>query len=64
MTEHNQQPLSSKKYKCSVCGYIYDPDNGDEANDIHPGVAFDDLPDNYVCPLCGADKSFFNKIED
>jgi flavin reductase (DIM6/NTAB) family NADH-FMN oxidoreductase RutF/rubredoxin len=62
--EHKQQSVTTEKYKCSVCGYIYDPDNGDDANDIHPGIAFADLPDNYVCPLCGADKSFFTITED
>jgi flavin reductase (DIM6/NTAB) family NADH-FMN oxidoreductase RutF/rubredoxin len=63
LIEHTLHALPSEKYKCSVCGYIYDPDNGDEANDIHPGIAFDELPDNYVCPICGADKNFFNKEE-
>ena len=41
-----------KKYKCQVCGYIYDPEVGDPDNGIEPGTAFEDLPDDFVCPLC------------
>lgn len=51
------------KYICKVCGYIYDPANGDPDNDIAPGTAFDDIPDSWVCPLCGAPKSEFEKTE-
>ena len=40
-----------KKYKCQVCGYIYDPEVGDPDNGIEPGTAFEDLPDDWVCPL-------------
>lgn len=50
-----------KKYVCLVCGYVYDPEAGDPDNDIEPGTAFDDLPDDWVCPLCGADKSEFEE---
>lgn len=50
-----------KKYRCSVCGYIYDPDSGDPDEGIDPGTSFDDLPDDWVCPDCGADKSFFEE---
>ena len=41
-----------KKYKCEVCGYIYDPQLGDPDNGIEPGTAFEDLPEDWVCPLC------------
>lgn len=47
------------KYTCSVCGYVYDPANGDPDNGVSPGTAFEDLPDDWVCPVCGADKSLF-----
>jgi rubredoxin len=47
------------KYRCVICDYIYDPDAGDSANGIAPGIAFEDLPDDWACPLCGADKSNF-----
>lgn len=48
------------KYVCNVCGYEYDPDNVDPDSGIAPGTAFEDLPDDYVCPLCGAPKSEFS----
>ena len=50
-----------KKYRCSVCGYIYEPDAGDPDEGIDPGTSFNDLPDDWVCPDCGADKSFFEE---
>lgn len=49
------------KYTCSVCGYVYDPEKGDPENGVAAGTAFDDLPDSWVCPVCGADKSLFEK---
>jgi rubredoxin len=50
------------KYECTVCGYIYDPQRGDPDGKIPPGTPFEKLPDNWVCPVCGADKSKFKKI--
>ena len=47
------------KYVCTVCGYVYDPAIGDPDNGIAAGTAFEDLPDDWVCPVCGADKSQF-----
>ncbi|MDK2951885.1 MAG: hypothetical protein PWQ77_1550 [Kosmotogales bacterium] len=52
-----------KKYRCTVCGYIYDPEEGDVDNGIEAGTAFEDLPDDWVCPLCGVDKSQFEELE-
>jgi len=49
------------KYVCSVCGYVYDPAEGDSNGGIEPGTAFEDLPDNWTCPICGAEKSEFEK---
>lgn len=49
------------KYVCKVCGYVYDPAKGDPDSGIAPGTAFEDLPDDWVCPLCGAAKSDFEK---
>jgi len=49
------------KYRCKVCGYIYDPAAGDSAQGIAPGVAFEKLPDSWVCPECGAGKGEFEK---
>ncbi|MBM3118617.1 MAG: High molecular weight rubredoxin [Chloroflexi bacterium] len=51
------------KYKCSVCGYIYDPEKGDPDGGIKPGTAFEKLPDDWVCPVCGASKDQFEKVE-
>jgi rubredoxin len=49
------------KYICAACGYTYDPAKGDRAGGIPPGTAFEDLPDDWTCPVCGADKSDFSK---
>jgi len=49
------------KYVCTVCGYVYDPAEGDPDNGIAPGTTFEELPDNWVCPLCGVDKEDFEK---
>lgn len=53
-----------KKYKCLLCGYVYDPDAGDPESSVEPGTAFEDLPDDWVCPECGAPKDEFEAIED
>jgi len=50
------------KYVCTACGYIYDPMEGDPENGIVPGTAFEDLPDDWVCPECGAEKDAFEKV--
>ena len=49
------------KYRCTVCGWIYDPTIGDSDGNIPPGVPFEQLPDTWVCPVCGADKTAFEK---
>jgi rubredoxin len=49
------------RYQCNVCGYIYDPVKGDPDGGIAPGTAFEDIPDDWVCPVCGAAKSMFEK---
>jgi rubredoxin len=49
------------KYVCQVCGYVYDPEQGDPESDIPAGTSFDDLPEDWVCPVCGAGKSEFEK---
>jgi rubredoxin len=48
-----------KKYRCAICGYVYDPDDGEPESGIESGIAFSDLPDDYLCPLCGAGKDEF-----
>jgi len=49
------------KYRCTVCGYVYDPQKGDTDSGVKPGTSFEELPDDWVCPTCGADKSAFEK---
>ena len=50
-----------KKYVCVICGYIYDPAEGDPDQGVKPGTAFDDLPEDWVCPDCGAPLSSFEE---
>ena len=51
------------KWECLVCGYIYDPAEGDPDSGIAPGTSFEDLPDDWICPDCGAGKDMFEKVE-
>jgi len=52
-----------EKYVCTICGYVYDPEQGDPDNDVDPGTAFENLPDDWECPVCGASKDDFEKEE-
>ena len=52
------------KYKCTVCGYIYDPAAGDPTQGINPGRSFESLPGNWICPDCGVGKDMFEKIQN
>ena len=52
-----------KKYVCDVCGYIYDPENGDPDSGIAPGTPFEMIPDSWSCPLCGIGKDSFSVME-
>ncbi len=51
------------KWRCIPCDYIYDPAEGDPENGIAPGTAFEDLPDDWECPICGVAKDEFEKVE-
>ena len=51
-----------EKWKCSVCGYVYDPEAGDPDSGIAAGTRFEDIPDTWVCPICGATKDMFEKV--
>jgi rubredoxin len=53
-----------KKYKCVVCGHVYDPAEGDPDSGIAPGTAFDDIPDNWRCPICNVTKDMYEPMED
>lgn len=50
-----------EKWVCNPCGYVYDPAEGDPDNGIAPGTPFENLPDDWVCPICGASKDEFSK---
>jgi rubredoxin len=49
-------------YQCNVCGYIYNPEKGDPTQNIEPGTSFEDLPEDWTCPECGAGKDEFTKV--
>jgi rubredoxin len=51
-----------ERYKCTVCGYIYDPEKGDPGMGVEPGTPFDKVPEEWTCPVCGADKASFEKL--
>jgi rubredoxin len=51
------------KYRCRVCGYVYDPAKGDPVSKVKPCTPFNALPDGWVCPVCGVGKDKFEKIE-
>lgn len=51
-------------YVCNVCGYIYDPAEGDPEFRVPPGTAWEELPEDWVCPVCGADKDQFTRLND
>ena len=60
--EKKETALKMDKYKCSVCGWIYDPEIGDADGGIAPGTPFEKIPDNWKCPVCGAAKTDFKKM--
>ena len=53
-----------KKYICNVCGYIYDPQQGDPDSGIEPGTPFEEIPNDWVCPLCMVGKTDFSVLEE
>ena len=53
--------LSMEKYVCTICGHVYDPLTGESAQNIAAGIAFEDLPAGWECPVCGAAKNLFSK---
>ncbi len=52
-----------KRYRCTVCGYLYDPEMGDPAGGIEAGTSFEDLPDKWNCPVCGVTAEDFRLLE-
>jgi rubredoxin len=61
--ESGHKEWKMQKYVCDVCGYIYDPAQGDPDNGVKPGTSFDKLPEDWVCPMCGAGKEDFSLTE-
>ena len=62
--EISEGDTKMKKYFCNPCGYTYDPEKGDPEHGIAPGTAFEDIPDDWCCPLCGVSKSMFQPCID
>lgn len=60
--EKRKESSDEKKYRCTVCGYIYDPNNGDPESGIAPGTSFTELPESWVCPVCGVGKDKFEEL--
>jgi rubredoxin/flavin reductase (DIM6/NTAB) family NADH-FMN oxidoreductase RutF len=56
-----KEESAMKKYVCNICGYVYDPEIGDPDGDIEPGTAFEDIPEDWVCPVCGVGKDQFSE---
>lgn len=62
--ETDESEAKMQKYKCSVCGYVYDPSMGDKLAGIDYGTPFEELPKSWRCPVCGAKKSKFKPLEE
>jgi flavin reductase (DIM6/NTAB) family NADH-FMN oxidoreductase RutF/rubredoxin len=61
-TTENSPPARAQRYQCKICGYIYDPVEGDPDSGIAPGTAFEDIPGDWSCPVCGVTKKDFSPI--
>ncbi len=64
LEDAGMEQKQAQKYKCTVCGYIYDPAKGDPDSGIAAGTAFQDLPDDWVCPVCGVGKDQFEPVTE
>lgn len=53
-----------QKWRCTICDYLYDPESGDPDNGVEPGTAWEDLPDDWVCPDCGVEKDMFEPADE
>ena len=62
LLEKKKPSSKLKKFKCTACGYVYDEEEGDPSNGTDPGTLFADLPDDWVCPVCGTEKEDFIEI--
>jgi len=64
LSKINKGDKKWKKFRCILCGYVYDPKKGDPDNGIDPGTSFEELPDDWVCPVCFAGKEEFEPEEE
>jgi rubredoxin len=62
--ENLSEEVAMQKFECNVCGYIYDPEVGDPDNGVDPDTPFEDLPEDWLCPECGADMGMFSLYEE
>lgn len=60
--QEESKPEGAEPHVCLICGFVYDPEKGDPTMGIPPGTAFEDLPDDYKCPICNAGKDYFRKV--
>ena len=61
---NKNQTDSETKYECTICKYIYNPKYGNERAGVHANTSFDNLPENWVCPVCGEKKDVFEIYQD
>jgi rubredoxin len=64
VSSHSGKEPLMDKWQCLLCGYVYDPEVGDPDQDIPPGTPFEDLPEDWTCPDCGATKEDFERVEE
>ncbi len=62
--ERARSDPAARKWICATCGFVYDPEDGDEDGGIPRGTAFEDIPDDWICPVCGARKRDFRPMDD
>jgi len=63
VTEETQASPETQKWICETCGFVYDPEEGDPDGGLPEGTPFEDIPDDWMCPVCGARKKDFRKME-
>lgn len=61
--EESKPPATKQKYQCIICGFIYNPEEGDPDSGIPPGTEFEDIPEDWMCPVCGVTKQDFKPID-
>ncbi len=62
LQHHSESETEMEKWQCKICGYIYDPEKGDPDGNVPPNTPFSKLPDDWVCPVCGAPKDMFEQV--